>query len=698
MSASLSDLFTQAIAHERRGDIASARALYERALALSPGHPGALLKLAVFAQAAGDLAAARAGLERALAAARRQRIGTAPVLLAQGELFRAVGEPDAARAAYTAALAEAPRLAGARAGLGLIALAAGDSVAAAREFDAALALEPANAGLALLLGQVQKGRGRLADADAAFAAATRAAPGSVDAWLARGGFAMEVELAAPVAPGAAGSAAARIGADALAGNAPDRLDVAIDAFARAEALAPTSALVVAQHAMALRYACAWRDSGAAEARLAALGATAGNAAADRSFAMSPLMAAALLDDPDLQRAAIANWARASLPAAATPAGATAVTTAGAADAAAPAVVARRGDRLRIGYLSSDFHDHATAYLTAGVFERHDRRRVETFAYAFDRDDGGAMRRRLVAAFDHFADVRALPDAEVAARIAADGLDLLVDLKGHTHGARFGILARRPAPRQIHWLGFPGTLAHEAIDALVADPVIVPPGAERHYAEAVLRMPVCYQPNDRDRPLPPAPARSSVGLPERGAVLACFNQTYKLTPPFLDAWLDALAAHGDAVLWLTVPHARAQANLRAAASARGVAAERLVFAPHVAQPAHIARLRCADLALDVLPYGSHTSGSDALWAGVPLLTCLGGTFAGRVGASLAAAAGLPSYVTDSVAAYRARLAELLARRDELAAARAHLERERLALPLFDTETFTRDFERLLDAAA
>ena len=163
-------------------------------------------------------------------------------------------------------------------------------------------LEPANAGLALLLGQVQKGRGRLADAEAAFAAATRAAPGSVDAWLARGGFAMEVELAAPAAPGATGSAAAGIGADALARNAPDRLDVAIDAFARAEALAPSSALVVAQHAMALRYACAWRDSGAAEARLAALGATAGNAAAGRSFAVSPLMAAALLDDPDLQRA------------------------------------------------------------------------------------------------------------------------------------------------------------------------------------------------------------------------------------------------------------------------------------------------------------------------------------------------------------------------------------------------------------
>jgi predicted O-linked N-acetylglucosamine transferase (SPINDLY family) len=333
-----------------------------------------------------------------------------------------------------------------------------------------------------------------------------------------------------------------------------------------------------------------------------------------------------------------------------------------------------------------------------VFERHDRARVESFAYALDRDDGGAMRRRLIAAFDHFEDVRALPDADVAARIAADDLDVLVDLKGHTHGARFGILARRPAPRQIHWLGFPGTLAHDAIDALVADPVVVPPGAERHYAEHVLRMPVCYQPNDRERPLPAAATRADVGLPERGVVLACFNQAYKLTPSFLEIWLDALAARGDAVLWLTVPHARAQANLRAAAADRGVAAERLVFAPHVAQEVHLARLRCADLALDVLPYGSHTTGSDALWAGVPLLTCAGNTFAGRVGASLAAAAGLATFVSASVAAYRARLSELLARPDELAAAHAHLEGGRTTLPLFDTATFTRDFERLLVAAA
>ena len=322
--------------------------------------------------------------------------------------------------------------------------------------------------------------------------------------------------------------------------------------------------------MALRYACAWRDSGAAEARLAALGGDRRQRGASRSFAVSPLMAAALLDDPgpaargdrELGAAVAAAGGAASAPGDRR--------RAGRPDAAAPGIVARRGDRLRVGYLSSDFHDHATAYLAAGVFERHDRARVESFAYALDRDDGGAMRRRLIAAFDHFADVRALPDAEVAARIAADGLDVLVDIKGHTHGARFGILARRPAPRQIHWLGFPGTLA--------------PRGDRRAGRRSGRRAAGRRAPLRRDgaadagllpaqRPRPAAAAgaaRASVGLPERGAVLACFNQTYKLTPPFLDVWLDALAAHGDAVLWLTRA-ARARAGEPARrGGARGVA--------------------------------------------------------------------------------------------------------------------------------
>jgi predicted O-linked N-acetylglucosamine transferase (SPINDLY family) len=252
--------------------------------------------------------------------------------------------------------------------------------------------------------------------------------------------------------------------------------------------------------------------------------------------------------------------------------------------------------------------------------------------------------------------------------------------------------------QIHYLGFPGTLAYGAVDALVADPIVVPPGDERHYAEAVLRLPRCYQVNDRSRPRPPAPSRASVGLPERGLVLASFNQGYKLTRAYVEIWLDTLARHDDAVLWLSVPHVPARGNLRAAAAARGIAPERIVFADYAKQVQHLARLACADLALDVLPYGSHTTGSDALWCGVPLLTVTGSTFAGRVGTSLVRAAGLPSFAAGSFAEYGARLDALCANRAELAAAREHLERERQSLPLFDTERFARDFEALLERAA
>jgi predicted O-linked N-acetylglucosamine transferase (SPINDLY family) len=309
-----------------------------------------------------------------------------------------------------------------------------------------------------------------------------------------------------------------------------------------------------------------------------------------------------------------------------------------------------------------------------------------------------MRRRLATAFSHWRDVAAHDDAAAAGVIAGDALDVLVDLKGHTHGSRLPNLAQRPAPVQLHWLGFPGTLAHPAIDGNVADAITVPPGAEAEFAERVLRLPVCYQVNDARRPLPPAPSRASVGLPDDAIVLACFNQTYKVTGDFFATWLAALQAHTRTVLWLAVPHPTARRNLQALAGEAGVAPARIVFAPLVPQAQHVARLRCADLALDVLPYGSHTTGSDALWAGVPLLTCRGTTFAGRVGASLCHATGLDDLVAGSLPAYAATLHALCGDPERLAGYRAHLEARRHTLPLFDTPAFTRAFEDLLAAQA
>jgi predicted O-linked N-acetylglucosamine transferase (SPINDLY family) len=541
-----------------------------------------------------------------------------------------------------------------------------DAAAAVRGLAEALARDPGSLPLRIRLAQARKAAGDVNGAVAELASAVKASPASAEAWLALAGLLMEIELATP--------------AGRTRGGTPPLVH-ALAAFDEALARAPEAPGAIAPAAMAHAYACDWPRAEALAAKLVAIGR-----ASAAPFPVSPVMAAALIGDAALQRRAIADFAAAALPPPAPR------------PPRAPAAIRERGSRLRVGYLSADFHEHATAHLAAGLFERHDRTRVATFAYSLDRDDGGPMRARLRRAFGTWRDLAGADDGEAAGEIAADRLDVLVDLKGHTQGGRLGILATRPAPAQIHYLGFPGTLAWGAIDALVADAIVVPQGEERHYAETVLRLPRCYQVNDRGRPRPPAPSRASVGLPEHGLVLASFNQGYKLARPYVEIWLDALARHGDAVLWLYVPHLPARENLRAAAAARGVAPERIVFAPHARQVDHLARLACADLALDVLPYGSHTTGSDALWCGVPLLTHTGTTFAGRVGTSLVDAVGLPELAVASLDAYRTALETLASRRERLADLRRHLERGRLDFPLFDTEGFARDFERLLEDAA
>lgn len=537
------------------------------------------------------------------------------------------------------------------------------SEARARELAAALEASPRDAALRFALAQTLKSLGDVNGAVRTLAAGVQIAPAEVERWLALAAMLMEIELASP-----------KVREDGVV----TPLQRAIETIEQALALAPAAPAVLAQAAMTFRYACAWERATACEDALVRL-------ADDRTrpFAVSPMIAAAVIAEPATQARAIRDFVARTMPRAR-------------AVVAAP-YVKQPGTALRVGYLSADFHEHATAHLIAGMLDAHDRSRVTTFAYALDGGDGSAMRKRLVRAFAHWRDVRDASDDDAAALIARDSLDVLVDLKGHTSGSRIGILARRPAPHQIHYLGFPGTIAHPAIDAQVADAIVVPPGEEKHYDEHVLRLPVCYQANDSMRPLPAAPERSSVGLPERGLVLVCFNQTYKLARAFVDAWLDVLSRHDDAVLWLNVPHALARRNLRAAAQSRGVAPERIVFAPIVPQPEHLARLRCADLALDVLPYGSHTTGSDALWCGVPLLTLTGETFAGRVGTSLVNAVNLHELAVSSMDAYRDAIEELATDRARLAHYKAHLERDRYDLPLFETQRFTREFEAMLESA-
>ena len=352
----------------------------------------------------------------------------------------------------------------------------------------------------------------------------------------------------------------------------------------------------------------------------------------------------------------------------------------------------RHDRIRLAYLSADFCEHATAYLMAGLFERHDRSRFETIALSYGPDDASPMRKRLARAFERFVDASTLSDA-AAARVLRDlEIDIAVDLKGHTTDARPGILAHRPAPVQVTYLGFPGTTGADFIDYVLADRHVLPESGQAAWSEKVLYLPECYQANDASRVIADrTPSRAEAGLPPQGFVFCSFNNNYKITPQMFDVWMRLLRHVPASVLWALEDNIGARCNLQREAEARGVEPARLVFAPRMPHAAHLARHRLADLFLDTLPYNAHTAASDALWAGLPLLTCTGNTFAGRVAGSLLHAIGLPELVTHSLADYEALALQLAANPARLSALRARLAVNRMTAPLFDTDRFRRHLE-------
>lgn len=355
-----------------------------------------------------------------------------------------------------------------------------------------------------------------------------------------------------------------------------------------------------------------------------------------------------------------------------------------------------GGRRRIGYLSAEFHAHATAYLAAELFELHDRSRFEVIAYSFGPDDGSAIRDRIKRGFDRFVDIRPLSNSEAAAAIHADGVDILVDLKGYTFRARPEIMALRPAPVQVNYLGYPGTMVAEFIDYLIGDRFVTPAGRASDYGEKLVVMPDSYQVNDRNRPIGETPSRRALGLPGRGFVFCCFNQAYKILPEMFSAWMRMLNAVPGSVLWLLEWNPWAAQNLRREASARGIDASRLVFSPSLPLAEHLGRLRAADLFLDTLPYNAHTSASDALWAGVPVLTCAGETFASRVAGSLLNAIGIPELVTRTLVEYETLGVHLACAPGELAALRQRLAGNRKSAPLFDTPRYVRNLEAAYQA--
>ena len=350
------------------------------------------------------------------------------------------------------------------------------------------------------------------------------------------------------------------------------------------------------------------------------------------------------------------------------------------------------DRLRVAYLSADFNEHPTAYLTAGLFEQHDKSRFEITALSFGQNDNSPARRRLEAAFEHFIDVRDSSDQEIATLMRRSEIDIAIDLMGFTKDNRLGVLARRAAPIQVNYLGYPGTTGAPYMDYILADATVIPENHDAFYAERVVRLPGTYQINDNRRAVSQrTPTRGECGLPQNGFVFCCFNNPQKITPEIFDIWMRLLRATEDSVLWLFAGNAKAVANLRLEAEKRGLAPERLIFAPKASVADHLARHRLADLCLDTLPYNAHTTASDALWAGLPVVTCLGETFAGRVAASLLKAIGLDALITHSLAEYEALALRLARDPAHLAALKDRLIRNRDACLLFDTQSATRHIE-------
>jgi predicted O-linked N-acetylglucosamine transferase (SPINDLY family) len=348
-------------------------------------------------------------------------------------------------------------------------------------------------------------------------------------------------------------------------------------------------------------------------------------------------------------------------------------------------------KLRIGYLSSDFHKHPVACLIAELFELHDRRRFEIVAYSYGPDDGSPIRARLKRAFDRFTDIGAMSDGAAANAIYAGGADILVDLTGYTQHGRTGIVALRPAPVQVNYLGYPGTMGAEFIDYLIADRFLIPAGHAADYSEKLVLLPGSYQVNDRKRPVAATPPRRELGLPENGFVFCCFNHTYKILPETFSVWMRLLEAVPGSILWLLESNPWAGENLRREARIRGVDPDRLVFAPPLPMDRHLGRLAAADLFLDTTPYNAHTTASDALWAGLPVLTAPGDTFASRVAGSLLTAVGLPELIAGSMESYEALALQFARERERLAALRGKLARNRDAAPLFDTPRFARNLE-------
>lgn len=447
-----------------------------------------------------------------------------------------------------------------------------------------------------------------------------------------------------------------------------RLDLSLEDYERAMAIAPDKELLPGWHSFCKLKLCDWRG---VPAELASIRAAVGR---DEPVC-SPAVLLAICDDPALLRQCAESYAQRHFP-----------------PGRNPLPTRSANGRIRLGYFSADFHDHATAWLTAGLFEQHDKSRFEVFAFSFGPPARDAMRRRLEPCFERFFEIGQMSDAE-AVRLARDSeLSIAVDMKGFTEGSRTQIFAERVAPIQAGYLGYPGTMGANYMDYIIADQHVLPGADERFCAEKIAWLPDSYQPNDglRDRGFS-VPARRQYGLPEQAFVFCCFNNSYKITPEIFALWMRLLGQSQSSVLWLFEDNSYAAKNLRTEAQTRGTDPDRLIFAKRAGHDEHLARQQLADLFLDTLPYGAHTTASDALRAGLPLLTCTGAAFQGRVATSLLHAAGMPELITGSLDQYETAALAFVQNPEKLCSLRKRLAASLPETALFDTAAYTRNLE-------
>lgn len=669
----------------RAGRLGEARDSCQRILQQQPRQPQALMLLGIISAQTGDPRRAVALFDEVLALQPRSFAAYAN----RGNALLALGEAAAALASYDAAIALDPRHAPTYNGRGKALFALRQFAAAVASQDEALRLQPnypaALFDRALALLESMRYEAALESLEASLALEPRH-PG---AWYVRANALYSLGHHAAALASYDRAIALRPD-DARAhhnrGNALfmlERPEEAVASYERALALDPDLRSARGARLHARMHGADWRGFAAEVAQLLAR-IEAGEAASN------PFAVLALTGSPRLQQRAAENWVRERYPpnpalgSLAAPAVAAAASTAGGGG--------RPRAKLRIGYFSAEFHGHATAALTAELFEIHDRSRFELTAFSLGPDAQDESRARLKAAFDHFHDVRAQSDEDIARLARSTGIDIAVDLGGFTRGGRPGIFALRAAPAQVSYLGYLGTMSAEYMDYLIADDTLIPPSQRQYYRERIVYLP-SYQANDSKRPIAPRRfSRQELGLPPEGFVYCSFNSTYKITPDTFDSWMRILTRVPRSVLFLLGGRAALENNLRREAAERGVAPDRLVFGAKLPAPEYLARYRSADLFLDTFPYNAGATGSDALWAGLPVLTRSGDAFASRIGASLLAAVGLHELITASAGRYEELAIELASHPPLLAAARARLAGELRATALFDTTTFARHLER------